>query len=218
MAQRLITRAKLCEVIQITDSSLRKFISRNVITQAKKGFIDIDDENNKIYILNYASRKGIDCEELLYGRDSIIKETKINVKSKDVNEPDEEEKEKINTKPKLSHSELQQLKTEKEVEKLEVETRLKNLELQKKKAKVLPLDFVIDWSALNIRGVFGETVNFGNSMIEQICNELDADINIKLKYKKQFKQGFNEILKAGISNQKPEAIAQAKEYSLLTKW
>ncbi|MDX5586095.1 MAG: hypothetical protein QNK20_14470 [Aureibaculum sp.] len=208
MNNRIITRDELCEATGMPIGSLRKVISRKNIIEVKKDCIDLDNEINKIYILTYSANKGIDIEPILYGNGEVKSDEKPEIKKPDAKK----------SKTKLSHVELQQLKTEKEVEKLEVETRLKNLELEKKKAKVLPLDFVIDWSALNIRGIFGETVNFGNSIIEQICNELDADIEIKLKFKKQFKQGFNEILKAGIKNQKPEAVAQAKEYSLLTKW
>jgi len=211
MNQRLITREKLCEAIKISDSSLRKYISRGVIVEESKGMIDLDDESNKICIIKYATKKGINGEQLLY---SNIPEPE----SESEEHVYEEEKVRGKGKKKLTHLELQTLKLNKEVDKLEVETRLKNLELEKKKAKVLPLDFVIDWSALNIRGVFGETVNFVNSIIEQMCNEMDADVTLKLKFKKQFKQGFNDILKDGIKNQKPEAIAQAKEYSLTTKW
>jgi len=211
MAERLITRDDLCEAIGISKDSLRKYISRGKFLEVRKGYIDLNDEDNKISIISYASNKGINAESILYSDKETNETTQIS-------EPEEKPTKEKKPKTKLSHSELQQLKTEREVEKLEVETRLKKLELEKKKAKVLPIDFVIEWSSLNIRGVFGETVNFGNTIIEQMCNELDADIKTKLIFKKKFKQGFNEILKEGIKSQKPDAIAQAKEYSLLTKW
>lgn len=212
MTQRLISRADLCSTIKISDSSLRKYISRRKIIETRKGYIDLDDEDNKVCIITYAAKKGVDAEAALY-QEKPLPESKIEIKLED-----SEEKSHLKGKKTRTYSKLQTMKIEKEVEKLGVETNLKNLELEKKKAKVLPLDFVIEWSALNIRGIFGETVNFGNSIIESICNDMDADTKTKLEYKKKFKQGFNEILKEGIKNQKPEAIAQAKEYALMTKW
>lgn len=211
MAERLITRDELSEAIGISKDSLRKYISRGKFLEVRKGHIDLEDEDNKVAIIAYASKKGIDCESTLYNK--IEENNTIEAKELPENKP----REKKSTSN-LPQAELQKIKTEREVEKLDVETRLKKLELEKKKAKVLPLEFVIEWSALNIRGVFGETINFGNSIIEQLCNSLDADVKVKLEYKKKFKQGFNEILKDGIKKQKPEAITQAKEYSLLTKW
>lgn len=110
------------------------------------------------------------------------------------------------------------LKKLKEIKKIETETRLKNLELEKKKGQVLPLDFVIDWSGRNLRGIFGEAINFGFSMIEQLCFDLDADTETQLRFKKKFKQGLGEVIDKGIKDQMPEALQFAKEYALGTKW
>jgi len=118
----------------------------------------------------------------------------------------------------LKFNTIDEIKKHRETKRIEADTELKKIELLKKKAKVLPLDFIIEWSGRNIRGIFGETVNFGNSIIEQICNELDADIETKLRFKKKFKHGFNEILKLGIKKQEPEAIKHAEDYALLNKW
>jgi hypothetical protein len=110
------------------------------------------------------------------------------------------------------------LKKFKEVKKLETENKLREIELEKKKGRILPLDFVIDWSGRNLRGIFGEAVNFSFTMIEQICFELDADTETQLKFKKKFKQGLSEVIAKGIKDQEPEALEFAKEYSLNSKW
>lgn len=201
---RIITREKLCETIKMSDSSLRKFISRKVIIEEKKGFIDLDNESNKIYIIKYAAKKGIDCETIFY---------------KNVPEQKEEiETGKEQPKNLTTYSRNQSKKLQNEIQKIQIDTRLKYLELEKKKAKVLPLDFVIEWSGLNIKGIFSETENFGDIIIDKICNELDADVHVKLKYRKIFREGFREVLKNGIKNQKSEALEQAHEFSLRTKW
>ena len=66
MNERLLSRSDLCEKIGMNPSSLRKYISRGTIKEAKKGIIDIEDEFNKECLINYASKKGIDIINLLY--------------------------------------------------------------------------------------------------------------------------------------------------------
>jgi hypothetical protein len=119
---------------------------------------------------------------------------------------------------KINSANIDQLKKKEEIRKIRADILLKDLEYKKKKAKVLPLDFVLEWSGRNIRGAFGESINFGYAMIEDLCNELGASTETKLKYKKKFKQGYTELVKAGIRNQEPEAINFAKEYAYLNKW
>jgi hypothetical protein len=206
--EKIISRLDLCELIKMPYGTLRKYIQRKDIIESKKGFIDIYDEKNNECIINYASKKGIDLDTI------YVKEQEEVTEYEEVRE----EQETKSTKRKKTYAQLRDEKLSREVEKLTVETRLKNLELEKKKDRVLPLDIVIEWSARNMRGVFGETTNFGNSIIEQMCNELNADTEIKLKYKKLFKMGFNDVLKNGIKNQEPESLSYAKEYSLNTKW
>lgn len=208
MDERLIPKKELCKLINISDSSLRKYISRGNLILAKKGFIDVNNDTNRSYLTNYAAKKGIDIDFLLYNKEP-----------ESVNEiPKKHESTKKGKRSDLTYTQLSVIKLNKDIDKIEVETHLKNLELKKKKAKVLPLDFIIEWSGNNVKGIFGETVNFGNSMIEQLCNEMDANIELKLKYKKLFKLGFSGIIKDGIKKQEPEALKHAKEYSLLTKW
>lgn len=195
----LYTRKQIAELIERSPQQVRGEILRgNLIEENKR--IDIHHPINRAFIAKWTT-----------------KDSNIETKKEEKEYPVIKLKANPNIKE-LSYSQLRDEKLIREVEKLDIETQLKNLEYKKKKAKVLPLDFIIDWSGRNIRGIFGETVNFGNSIIEQICNELDADTEIKLKYKKMFKQGFNEMVKDGIKKQEPEALEHAKEYSLTTKW
>lgn len=208
----LYTRKQIAELINKDAAYVGMYVHRGKLIEENKK-IDISIPVNRAFIAKFTAKE----VNKYYNQES--EKIELSEKKTDKFKTNEDNEEKEDSKKQnINASNVDYVKKQFEIKKLTVETRLKNLELEKKKAKVLPLDFVIEWSALNIRGIFGETVNFGNSIIEQICNELEADIKLKLKFKKQFKDGFNEILIAGIKNQKPEAISQAKEYSLLTKW
>ena len=202
----LLTRKQIAALIGKKPNYVGIYVDRGHLIQEdeknKDGEFQIDTDHpiNKAYIAKFTGKSL---------NEQIIKE----------DEKRSEEESPINDlKGKIKRADVDFIKKKHEIKKLQSDIQLKNLEYKKKKAKVLPLDFVIDWSGRNIRGVFGETVNFGNSIIEQICNELDADTETKLKYKKMFKQGFNEMVKDGIKKQEPEALEHAKEYSLTTKW
>lgn len=194
----LLTRKQVAALIGKKTQQIGVYINRDkkLIEENKK--IDTDHPINKAFIAKFTAKNLIE-------------------QNNNEDNPDEDPT-TIKLGNKINKANVDYEKKKHEVKKLQTEIRLKDLEYKKKKAKVLPLDFVIDWSGRNIRGVFGETVNFGNSIIEQICNELDADTETKLKYKKMFKQGFNEMVKDGIKKQEPEALDHAKEYSLTTKW
>lgn len=191
-----LTRKEFAAITGQTQKTIGTYVKRGVLIEENKR-IDTELAKNKQFIIERNS-KTLDAQ----------------IPKVEIKENKEEEEENNGIVP----SNVDFVKKQYEIQKLQVEVDIKNLELQKKKEKVLPLDFVIDWSGRNIRGAFGETVNFANSMIEDICNDLDAEIETKLKYKKKFKQGFNEILSDGIKKQLPEALRFAKDYALISKW
>lgn len=191
----LYTRKQIAVLIGKKPNYVGIYVGRGQLIEEDKR-IDIDHPINKAFIAKFTA-KAVNKEYEVTGKQS---------------EDGMESTEGVNP------TNVDYIKKQHEIKKLKSEISLKNLEYKKKKAKVLPLDFVIDWSGRNVRGIFGESINFGNSLIEQICNESGASVEIKLKYKKKFKQGFNEIIKTGIKNQEPEALEFAKEYALSTKW
>jgi len=215
---RLIKRTKLAELIDINDSTLRKAISRGqLIASDTKGFIDVRHEGNEAYIVSNCSKRGINIEKLLY---SHIKKSNDNTeqKPKELNDNLEYEVLEESNYKVFSQSDLNKIKIRKEIDKIDIDTKLKTLDHARKKAKVLPLDFVTEWSSRNIRGIFGKSINLGDSMINQLCNELGGDIETKLRFKKMFKTGLSEIIDNGVKAQKPEAIQYAKEYAIASKW
>lgn len=193
----LLTRKQVAALIGKTPGYVGMYIKRIQLIEENKR-IDTDHPINKAYIAKFTAKN---LNEQI-----------------DPDEDPEEEPLTIKLKTKINKANVDYEKKKHEIKKLQTEIRLKDLEYKKKKAKVLPLDFIIDWSGRSLKGIFGEGINFGYSIIEDICNELDADTETKLKYKKMFKQGFNEVVKEGIKKQEPEALEHAKEYSLTTKW
>jgi predicted transcriptional regulator len=192
----LVTRKQIAALIGKTPNYVGMYVERKHIIEENKR-IDTDHPKNKEFIAKFTTKSF---------ESSVAKEEKAL--------PEED-----NTpQGKVTPSNIDYLRKQHEVKKLQLDIQLKKIELLKKKATVLPLEFVIEWSGRNVRGAFGETVNFGNSMIEQICNEIGAGNEVKLKYKKKFKQGLNELIKNGIKKQEPEAISYAKEYAYLNKW
>lgn len=193
----LVTRKQIAALIGKTPNYVGMYVERKHIIEENKR-IDTDHPKNKEFIAKFTTKSF---------ESSVAKEEEKAVSEED-NTP----------QGKVTPSNIDYLRKQHEVKKLQLDIQLKKIELLKKKATVLPLEFVIEWSGRNVRGAFGETVNFGNSMIEQICNEIGAGNEVKLKYKKKFKQGLNELIKNGIKKQEPEAISYAKEYAYLNKW
>jgi hypothetical protein len=206
----LLTRIQLAKLINQSPAYIAVNVKRGkLIEDFKDGLstIDTDHPINKRFLTNRLNQsnesqisKVIDEAQARIDKD---KEFNIEIPIDDI---------------KINIGNLDQLKKKEEIRKIRAATLLMDLEYKKKKAKVLPLDFVIEWSGRNIRGVFGETINFGNALIEQICNDIGAGTEVKLKYKKKLKQGLNELVKNGIKNQEPEALEYAQEYAYLNKW
>ena len=235
MTQKIISREELSKLIGMGDSSLRKYISRGKIIEVEKGLIDINNEINKECIINYASKKGIDYKSIYSTRsdlttpktDEIIiveplkKKNKISKEKQKRDIIDSESNIPESDNPELEDMDYYELREEKllkEVQKLEVETRLKNLELDKKKSKIIPIEFSIEMTQRYLVGTCGGIVNSGNSLIEDICDELNADLEQKLKYKKQLKALVSDTIKSKHEPVSNEIINYAKEYSLLLKW
>lgn len=208
----LLTRKQVAALIGQKPQYIGTNISREKLIEVK-GKIDVDDPINKQWIADYMSKSVNKRAANPQKKQTTGRKRKTSKENNPVDfDIDFAEGDLVVPKT------VDGLKKYKEIKKIETETRLKNLELEKKKGQVLPLDFVIDWSGRNLRGIFGEAVNFGFSMIEQICFDLDADTETQLKFKKKFKQGLGEVIAKGIKDQEPEALEFAKEYSLGTKW
>lgn len=205
----IYTREQLCELIKISNSSLRKYISRGTIKEVQKGFIDVGNELNKEYLINYMSKKGLDYTTVFGNTIELVDE---------VIQPEIQTSEKKIQITKLAYTVLRDEKLQKEVEKINIETKLKILEFDKKKSKIVPVDFAGELINRYLKGTCGSIINNGNSLIELICDENDLDTAIKLKYKKALRTLINETIK---SKHKPvcqEINKYAKEYSLLNKW
>lgn len=99
-----------------------------------------------------------------------------------------------------------------------VRLKLETLDLEKKKGKVIPSEFVQEMMQRYVNGTFGDVINEGNKLIDELCNELESDIEIKLKYKKQLNVLVTEILKTKHKFIKDEIVEYAKEFALKTKW
>lgn len=99
-----------------------------------------------------------------------------------------------------------------------VKVKAENLELDKKKAKVMPIEFVKEMLQRYVNGTFGDVINEGNKLIDDICNETGAEIEVKLKYKKDLNNLVTEILKSKHKIIKEEVVEYAKEFALKTKW
>jgi hypothetical protein len=205
-----LSRKQLAALVGQSTAYIAVYVSRKHLIEEEvngKKFIDTDHPVNKQFLADKINKSN-EAEVA-----KVIEQAEIRAeKDRDFNIEIPLDDIKINA------GNLEQLKKKEEIRKIRADILLKDLEYKKKKAKVLPLEFVIEWSGRNVRGAFGETINFGNSMIEQICNEIGAGNDIKLKYKKKFKQGLNELVKNGIKKQEPEAISYAKEYAYLNKW
>lgn len=214
MANKL-TRREIGALIGRNGNYVGMYVSRGKLIE-EDGLIDTDHPVNKEWIAKTVAKSS---EETKKNPQPIQKpkprpgpRKKRQIDIPDIDSLSEDDILKL---PGLT---IDAIKKKKEIKKIEVQTKKEELEYLKKKEKVLPIEFVIDWAGRNMRGVFGETINFGNSIIEQLCNQLGAEIDVKLEYKKKFKQGFQEVLQAGIKNQEPEALEMAKEYSIMSKW
>jgi hypothetical protein len=207
----IVTREELSKLIHISIDSLRKFISRGVIVEISKDVIDLNDQYNKNYIISYCKKKGIDAEVLIY--QNIVAEESP---KKEV--PKQENKKDVSTKSKKSYSELVDEKLEKEIIVKEVDAKLKNLEFDKKKAKVMPTEFVIEIIQRYLNGTCGAIVNSGNAMIDDICKEFKIENKDRLKLKKRLKAIVSDTVKSKHQPVTDEVIEYAKEYALMIKW
>ena len=213
MANRL-TRKEIGALIGRNQNYVGIYVKREKLIE-EDGLIDTDNPVNKEWITKMTAKSLDEVKEKPIPKEKPKLRARRKKPQIDINDDVEFDEVSIE---KLPARTIDALKKKKEIKKIEIITKKEELEYLKKKEKVLPIEFVIDWAGRNMRGVFGETVNFGNSLIESICNDLGADTEIKLQYKKKFKQGFQEVLQSGIKKQEPEAIEFAKEYSFMSKW
>lgn len=227
---KVISRSDLCKLLEIKPASLRTYISREKLIESQTGFLNVYNPTNQEWIINHCDKKAINYKPIflqkenssLPNRKSSTSELQLpddiltNNKKDPIPLSDFEGFELPENQN--SYTKLRDNKLKKEVEKIIVETRLKNLEFDKKKARIIPIEFAIEMTQRYLIGTCGAIVNGGNTLIESICDELDADIEIKLKYKKKLKEVINETIKAKHEPVSNEIINYAKEYSLLLKW
>lgn len=226
---KVIPRSELRLLLQMTSGSLRSYISRHKLFESQKGFLNVYNPRNQEWIIDYCDKKGIDYKPIflqikkdsLPNRKTIDSEISLpdDIISNEIKKPDYDSDTEDNLNKDLdSYTKLRDNKLKKEVEKLEVETRLKNLELDKKRAKIIPVEFATEMTQRYLIGTCGGIVNAGNSLIESICEELNADIEKKLEYKKKLKLLVNDTIKSKHKPVSDEIVNYAKEYSLLLKW
>lgn len=206
----IVTRDELSKLIHIGIDSLRKYISRDTIIEISKDRIDLNDEHNKNCIISYCKKKGIDAEVLIYQN--------ITTEESPKKEAPKQDKKRNSTKSKKSYSELVDEKLEKEIIVKDVDAKLKNLEFDKKKAKVMPTEFVIEIIQRYLNGTCGAIVNSGNTMIDDICKEFKIENKDKLKLKKRLKAIVSDTVKSKHQPVTDEVIEYAKEYALMIKW
>ena len=207
-----LTRKQIAALVGRSPQYVGSYIKRRHLVEENKK-IDTDHPINKAWIAKHTTRSAVENGKVLV--EKTVKKARVKAYNESQGMTLDDSQLLASA---LEVKTIDQLKKQKEIKRLEADTQLKELELKKKKARVLPLDFVLDWSERNLKGVFAGNINFANTLIEQICNELGADIDVKLKYKKKFKEGLTEVTLQGIKDQEPEALNFAKEYSLQTKW
>lgn len=210
-----LTRKEIGKLIGKPQNHVGILVSRNKLIEYKKErpfTIDIDHPVNRQYLQDNFPK--IDLPEIkgIVSYDQINRNPEINLNNvKGVGSLENIDLENI------SVIELDRIKKKYEISKLDADIKLKNLEFEKKQAKVLPLEFIIDWFVRGTKGTFSETINLVNKTIDGIAGEMNLSTEKKLQYKKAFKEDFNEKILNNIKNQLPEAIDAAKEYALL-KW
>jgi hypothetical protein len=217
MNEKLISRKDLCDKIGMNPASLRKYLSRGTMFETENG-IDLENEFNKECLIKYASKKGIDIIKILYTSDPKSKpKQKKPPKSKSDKDISKEIKSK-NPESTLRYSKLRDGKLEQESELKRLQAENLNLEIQRKRAKILPSEFAIEMLQRYLDGTCGAIVNSANILIEDMCNEFDADTATKLKYKRVLKAIVNDTIKSQHKPVSDEIIKLAKEFALQTKW
>ena len=200
--------------MDIKSATMRKYISRGLLVESSQGEINVYNTKNQNWIVDYCDKKEIDFKPIFEKSEKrqipkqkpsvqkLIVDSEL--KRKEIRSISEETTERslLNTK------ELQ-----KKVELKTIETQLKSLELEKKKAKVMPTDFVIQmlntYIKTNITGIKTD----GSKIIDLIVDELEGDYETKLKFKKKFDKMVNETFKNNHDNIAKIVIEKAKDYS-----
>lgn len=216
MDEKLIGRKDLCDKIGMQESSLRTYITRGKIRESQHGYVDLDDEFNKAYLLKWAGKKGMDISYLFEIDIKPKEEIKIPEKKTPKDPPKKSTSRKIVNDNQYDQAVKNKTIYEAEVKKTQAE--INRIELEKKKGKVIPSEFVQEMMQRYVNGTFGDVINSGNKLIDELCNEIEASIEIKLKYKKQLNEVVTDILKTKHKFIKDEIVEIAKEFALRTKW
>jgi hypothetical protein len=220
---KVISRKELSELLDMKAATLRSHIHRKQIKESKEGFINVFNQSNQDWIVDYCSKKGVDIKPIFStnGKPAFPKKKPTPQQLKIVETLESEIGEKNNGISELrqtAYSILRDDKIKKETEVKVLEAELKQLELNKKKAKVVPIDFTIEMFNMYMKGNINGIINNGNSLIENLIDELEGSYSVKLKYKKAFKSMISEVINNNHGSISDEIINKAKDYAISTKW
>ena len=190
----LLTRKQVAELINKTPGYVGMYIKRGKLIEENKR-IDTDNSANKHFISKY-----------------ITKELSKNTAEEVEKNEDQDGKGKIN-QGNIDYI-VRQHDLKLKITKLERE----ELEIKKKKAKVVPVDFIIEmfsgYIKTNIVGINSEV----DKMISELIDEFGGDYETKLKYKKRLRELINSIFKNNHESISKDIIEKAKDYAINARW
>jgi hypothetical protein len=166
----LISRKELTNLLKINPSTLRQWIKRGKMKESHDGFLNIYNLTNQDWIIEYSSKNNIDIKTIYNESKTSVPKPKLEKKTKELesklNEPD-----KLQEQSQSEYSKLRdnKLKIESDARSLDIE--LRQLEISKKKAKVIPVEFVIEMFNMYINtNIQGINAN-GNKIIDQLVDQ-----------------------------------------------
>jgi hypothetical protein len=213
----LISRKELTDLLKINPSTLRQWIKRGKMKESQEGFLNIYNLTNQDWIIEYSSKNNIDIKTIYNESKNSVPKPKLEKKKKELeeklNEPD-----KLPEQSQSEYSKLRdnKLKIESDARSLDIE--LRQLEISKKKAKVIPVEFVIEMFNIYINTNIQGIITNGNKIIDQVVDEFAGNYQTKLKFKKEFRQLINETITKNHETISKDIIKKAKEYSLQRNW
>jgi hypothetical protein len=216
---KVISRKELIAFTKINPTTLRSHIYRGIIKETKeKGFINVYNATNQDWIVDHCSKKGIDIRPIFNQNGVSVPRKEQSEQAKKVSETLKKEQEIQLPIVSTEHTRLRDSKLREEIQSKEIETQLKKLELEKKKAKVLPTDFVVEVLSSYIKTNIAGIKTDGHKTIDSIVDELGGDHSTKLKFKKQFDIMVSDTFKNNHESITKEAKKKAKKYAADRNW
>lgn len=220
---KILTRKEFCELTGIKPATLRKYLSkdRRLLVESAPGEINVFNTKNQNWIVDYCDKNGIDYTPIFAKSEKkdipqpkkSVQSILVDSKLKESSDIDKEVKIEL-----TERSQLNKDKLKRELYIKDIEAQLKKLDLEKKKAKIVPTDFIIEvfstYIKTNITGINNEV----NKLFDELIDKFDGDYELKLAYKKRTNSLINEIFKNNHEIISKDIIARAKEYALNRNW